>query len=53
MEYISDINIQEAVIHIVDSNTDEPVLNEYSLELNIMECYTKPYNIFIFNHNTI
>ena len=34
MEYISDINIQEAVIHIVDSNTDEPVLNEYSLELN-------------------
>ncbi len=34
MEYISDINIQEAVIHIVDSSTDEPVLNEYSLELN-------------------
>ncbi len=34
MEYISDINIQEAVIHIVDSNTDEPILNEYSLELN-------------------
>ena len=34
MEYISDINIQEAVIHIVDSNTDDPVLNEYSLELN-------------------
>lgn len=34
MEYISDINIQEAVIHIVDSNADEPILNEYSLELN-------------------
>ena len=34
MEYINDINIQEAVIHILDSNTDEPVLNEYSLELN-------------------
>ncbi|MDZ5010172.1 nucleoid-associated protein, partial [Clostridium perfringens] len=27
-------NIQEAVIHIVDSNADEPILNEYSLELN-------------------
>jgi len=34
MEYINDINIQEAVIHIVDSSADEPVLNEYSLELN-------------------
>lgn len=34
MEYINDINIQEAVIHIVDSNGDEPILNEYSLELN-------------------
>jgi len=33
MEYISDIDIQEAVIHIVDSNADEPILNEYSLEL--------------------
>ena len=34
MEYINDINIQEAVIHIVDSNGEEPVLNEYKLELN-------------------
>lgn len=34
MEYINDINIQEAVIHILDSNGGEPVLNEYSLELN-------------------
>lgn len=34
MEYINDINIQEAVIHIVDSNAEEPILNEYSLELN-------------------
>lgn len=34
MEYINDINIQEAVIHIVDSTADEPILNEYSLELN-------------------
>lgn len=34
MEYVNDINIQEAVIHILDSNSDEPVLNEYTLELN-------------------
>ncbi|MGG7142853.1 nucleoid-associated protein [Clostridium nigeriense] len=33
MEYISEIDIQEAVIHIADSNADEPILNEYSLEL--------------------
>lgn len=34
MEYIKEINIMEAVIHILDNNSDEPVLNEYSLELN-------------------
>ena len=34
MEYINDININEAVIHILDSNGDEPILNEYSLELD-------------------
>ena len=34
MEYINDINIQEAVIHILDSNGTEPILNEYSLDLN-------------------
>ncbi|MDO5517711.1 MAG: nucleoid-associated protein, partial [Clostridium sp.] len=34
MEYINDININEAVIHILDSNAEEPVLNEYNLELN-------------------
>lgn len=34
MEYINDINIQEAVIHVLDSNGEEPVLNEYKLELN-------------------
>ncbi|GAA0076831.1 nucleoid-associated protein [Clostridium sp. CTA-5] len=34
MEYISEININEAVIHILDKNGSEPVLNEYSLELN-------------------
>lgn len=34
MEYINDININEAVIHVLDSNGEDPVLNEYSLELN-------------------
>ena len=34
MEYINDININEAIIHILDSNGEEPVLNEYSLELD-------------------
>ena len=34
MEYINDININEAVIHILDSNGGEPVLNEYTLDLN-------------------
>lgn len=34
MEYIYDININEAVIQILDSNSSDPVLNEYSLELN-------------------
>lgn len=33
MEYINDINIQEAVIHILDNNGEEPILNEYTLEL--------------------
>jgi len=34
MEYINDININEAIIHILDSNGEEPVLNEYSLDLD-------------------
>lgn len=34
MEYINDINIQQAVIHILDSNSSEPILNEYTLELS-------------------
>ena len=34
LEYVNDINIQEAVIHILDNNGSEPVLNEYTLELN-------------------
>lgn len=34
MEYIKEININEAVIHILDNNSDEPVLNEYKLRLD-------------------
>ena len=34
MEYINDISINEAIIHIIDNNASEPVLNEYSLEIN-------------------
>ncbi|NFQ39838.1 nucleoid-associated protein, partial [Clostridium botulinum] len=34
MEYINDININQAVIHILDRNAAEPVLNEFTLELN-------------------
>ncbi|CAI3548150.1 nucleoid-associated protein [Clostridium neonatale] len=34
MEYINDININEAVIHVLDSSAAEPILNNYSLELN-------------------
>lgn len=34
MDYISDINITEAVIHILDSNGEEPILNEYTLQLD-------------------
>lgn len=34
MEYVNDVNIMEAVIHILDTNSDEPILNEYKLDLN-------------------
>lgn len=34
MEYINEINIIEAIVHILDVNSDEPILNEYPLELN-------------------
>lgn len=34
MDYINDININEGVIHILDSNSMEPILNEYKLELD-------------------
>lgn len=34
MDYINDININEAVIHILDSNGVELILNEYKLDLD-------------------
>lgn len=33
MEYINDVNIIEAIIHILDNNSEEPILNEYKLDL--------------------
>ncbi|MGG7163773.1 nucleoid-associated protein [Clostridium ihumii] len=34
MEYIKEINILDAVIHVLDNNSDEPILNEFALDLN-------------------
>ena len=34
MEYIKEININEAIIHVLDNNSDTPILNEYTLDLN-------------------
>lgn len=34
MEYVNDINIMEAVVHVLDQNSDEPILNEYKIDLN-------------------
>ncbi|MCY6958932.1 nucleoid-associated protein [Clostridium brassicae] len=34
MEYINDITVNEAIIHILDNNSDEAILNEYTLDLN-------------------
>lgn len=33
MDYVNDININEAVIHILDNNSMDPILNEYKLEM--------------------
>ncbi|PWW84221.1 hypothetical protein CYK87_10385 [Clostridium perfringens] len=33
MEYVNDINIMEAVVHVLDRNSDEPILNEYKVDL--------------------
>ena len=34
LEYIKEIHINEAVLHVLDNNSDEPLLNEYTMELN-------------------
>jgi hypothetical protein len=34
LEYIREVNINEAVIHILDNNADGAILNEYALDLN-------------------
>ena len=34
LEYIKEININEAILHILDNNSDEPILNEYILDLD-------------------
>lgn len=44
MEYINEITINEAVVHVLDNNSDEPILNEYKLDLN-EEIYK-----FVFKH---
>jgi len=42
MEYIKEININEAIIHVLDNNSDAPILNEYALDLN-----EEMYNILL------
>lgn len=44
MEYINEININEAIIHILDNNSDEAILNEYPLSL------TEEVYDFVFKH---
>ncbi|WP_097025408.1 nucleoid-associated protein [Clostridium peptidivorans] len=39
MEYIREVIINEAIIHVLDNNADEPILNEQKLTLND-EVYT-------------
>ncbi len=34
LEYVKEININEAVMHILDNNSEDPILNEYYMELN-------------------
>lgn len=34
MDKIRDISINEAVLHVLDNNSDEPILNNYKMELN-------------------
>ena len=44
MEYINEININSAIIHVLDNSVDEPILNEYPLSL------TEEVYEFIFKH---
>lgn len=41
---VNDINIQDAVIHVLDVNASEPILNEYTLEL------TEDTYMFLYKH---
>jgi hypothetical protein len=34
MEYVKEIHINEAIIHILDNSSEEPIINEHYLELN-------------------
>lgn len=34
MNYINDVNINEAVINVLESNSDRPILNEFKIDLN-------------------
>ena len=42
---VNDINIQEAIIHVLDKNAEDPILNNFTLELN--------ENIYRFLYNHI
>lgn len=33
MEYVNEVNLKEAIIHILDNNSEEPVYDEYPLRL--------------------
>ena len=41
---VNDINIQNAVIHVLDMNAEEPILNEYALDL------TEDTYMFLYKH---
>ena len=66
MEYIKEININEAIIHVLDNNADEPILNEYALDLDeekynfllkhIQRCLKDEelkYGVFKIDHNIV
>lgn len=44
MEYAKEINIREAVVHVLDNNSEEPILNEYVVGLD-EDCYN-----FLYKH---